>query len=63
MDNIFTVASSYEEMQGFKAMLESKWEVSDLRPAKFTLDITISHDCPSHTIRLSQIAYINCLIS
>jgi hypothetical protein len=63
VDDIFAAASSPEEMDAFKAMLESKWEISDLGPAKFALGIAISRDRPSHTICLSQTAYINRLIS
>jgi hypothetical protein len=63
VDDIFAMASSHEEMQCFKSLLESKWEVSDLSPAKFALGIAVSCNCPSRTIRLSQMAYINHLIT
>jgi hypothetical protein len=62
VDDIFAAASSTSEMESFKAQLQSKWEISDLGPAKFTLGIAISRNCPSHSISISQTAYINCLI-
>jgi hypothetical protein len=49
-------------MESFKALLKSKWEISDLRPAKFALGIAISRDLPSRTISLNQTAYINRLL-
>ena len=62
VDNIFAVASSCEEMEAFKALLQTKWEISDLSPTKFALGITITHHRPLHPISLSQMAYINCLL-
>src|SRR6267154_6629671 len=52
VDDIFAATSSCEEMKAFKALLQTKWEISDLGPAKFTLGIAIAHDCPSRTISL-----------
>jgi hypothetical protein len=63
VDDIFAAASSREEMEAFKALLQTKWEISDLGPAKFALGIAISRDRPSRTISLSQTAYINRLLS
>jgi len=63
VDDIFTTTSSREEMEAFKALLQTKWEISDLGPAKFALGIAITCDCPSHTISLLQTTYINHLIS
>ena len=63
MDDIFATASSHEEMEAFKALLQTKWEISDLGPTKFTLGIAVTHDRPSRTITLSQTAYVNHLIS
>src|SRR6266851_2078098 len=47
MDDIFATASSHEEMEAFKALLQTKWEISDLGPTKFTLGIAVTHDRPS----------------
>ena len=63
VDDIFAVASSCEEMEAFKALLQTKWEISDLGPAKFALGIAVTRDHPSCTISLSQTAYINRLLS
>ena len=63
VDDIFAAASSREEMEAFKALLQTKWEISDLGPAKFVLGIAISRNHPSCTIFLSQMAYINRLLS
>jgi hypothetical protein len=63
VDDIFAAASSHEEMEAFKSLLQTKWEISDLGPAKFALGIAIARDRPSRTITLSQTAYINRLIS
>jgi hypothetical protein len=49
-------------LETFKAQLQSKWEIADLGPAKFALGIAVSRDRPSHTISLSQSAYIDRLI-
>ena len=50
-------------MEAFKALLQTKWEISDLSPAKFALGIAITCNHPSCTISLSQTTYINHLIS
>jgi len=63
VDDIFAAASSREEMEAFKALLQSKWEISDLSPAKFALGIAMTCDCASHTISLSQTTYISCLLN
>jgi len=54
MDDIFTTASSPNEMEAFKALLKLKWEILDLSPIKFMLGITISHNLPSQTISIHQ---------
>ena len=63
VDDIFAAASSPAEMEAFKALLQTKWEIADLGPAKFALGIAIARDRPSRTVSLSQTAYINRLIS
>jgi hypothetical protein len=62
VDDIFAAASSKQELESFKALLQSKWEISDLGPAKFALGIAITRDRPSHSIFLSQTAYIDHLL-
>jgi hypothetical protein len=62
VDDIFAVASSPEELKSFKALLQKKWEISDLGPTHFVLGIAINRDRPSHSISLSQTAYIDRLL-
>ena len=62
VDDIFSIADPPEENTRFKEQLHSKWEISDLGPAKFTLGIAIDCDLDRHTIGLSQVAFIDWLI-
>jgi len=62
VDDIFSIANPPEENAHFKEELHSKWEITDLGPAKFTLGIAIKCDHEKHTISLSQTAFINRLI-
>jgi len=62
VDDIFSAASSPNETAAFKAFLELQWEVTNLRPAKFALGIAMARDIPSHTISLSQTAFIERLL-
>jgi hypothetical protein len=62
VDNIFSAASSPEENDRFGDLLKSRWEISELGPAKFALGIAISRDRPSRTISLCQAAFINRLV-
>jgi hypothetical protein len=62
VDDIFSAASSPDETASFKTFLESQWEVADLGPAKFALGIAITRDLSSHTISLSQTAFIKHLL-
>ena len=62
VDDIFSIANPPEENAHFKEQLCSKWEISDLGPAKFALGIAIDHDLDRHTIGLSQVAFIDRLI-
>ena len=55
MDNIFATALSSSKLESFKAQLQSKWEISDLGPAKFALGIVISHDHMSHSMLHSRL--------
>ena len=45
------------------ALLKSKWEISELGPAKFALGITFSHDHAAHTITLSQSMFIDKVVN
>src|SRR5258708_15421221 len=62
VDDIITASSSVAETNRFKVDLLSKWEISDLSPAKFTLRISISRDVSNHTISISQGTFIDRLI-
>ena len=53
VDDIFATASSLAEMEAFKAFLQTKWKIADLRPAKFALGIAITRDSLSHIVSLS----------
>src|SRR6266851_7512839 len=62
VDDIFSTASSLEENDWFCDLLKSRWDISELGPAKFALGIAISHNRPSRTVSLSQSAFIDCVI-
>jgi hypothetical protein len=62
VDDIFSAASSPAETANFKSFLESQWEIADLGPAKFALGIAMTRDTASHTISLSQTAFIERLL-
>jgi len=62
VDNIFSITDPPEENANFKALLHSKWEISDLGPAKFTLGIAIERNFDKRSIHLFQTAFIDCLI-
>jgi hypothetical protein len=62
VDDIFSAASSLEENDRFRDLLKSRWDISELGPAKFALGIAISRDRPSRTISLSQSAFIDRVI-
>jgi len=59
VDDIISAGSTPEENERFKADLRSKWEISDLGPAKFALGIAITRDTKTRTIALSQTALID----
>jgi hypothetical protein len=59
VDDIISAASSPEENKRFKEELRSKWEISDLGPAKFVLGIAMARDLEKRTITLSQTALID----
>jgi hypothetical protein len=63
IDDIFSAASSAAENDRFAALLKSKWEISKLGPAKFTLGITFSCDRSARTITLSQTAFIDKVVN
>ena len=62
IDNIISVSSLCEENNLFKSQLKNHWDISDLGMAKFTLGISISHDCSAYTISLAQMALINHIV-
>jgi hypothetical protein len=63
VDDIISAASSPEENKKFKEELRSKWEISDLGPAKFVLGIAVTRDLERRTITLSQTALIDKVIN
>ena len=63
VDNIFSAASSVAKNDRFAELLKSRWEISKLGPAKFALRIAFSCDCSSHTITLSQTAFIDKIVN
>jgi len=62
VDDIFSIAHPPEENTRFKEQLRSKWEITDLGPAKFALGIGIECNHKNHTVGLSQMAFIDRLI-
>ena len=62
VDDIFSIAHPPEENNRFKALLRSRWEISDLGPAKFALGIAIERNLNNHSIHLSQTAFIDRLV-
>jgi len=62
VDDIFSIAHPPEENTHFKEQLHSKWEITDLGPAKFGLGIGIEHNHENHMVGLSQMAFIDQLI-
>jgi hypothetical protein len=52
IDDIFFTASSAAKNNHFAALLKSRWEISELRPTKFTLRIAFSHNHSTCTISL-----------
>ena len=62
VDNIFSITDPPKENTCFKVELCSKWEISDLGPVKFALGIGIKRNCEDHSIHLSQMAFIDCLV-
>jgi hypothetical protein len=63
VNNIFSMASLAAKNDCFAALLKSRWEISELGPAKFTLGITFLRDCSTHTISLSQTAFIDKIVN
>ncbi len=59
VDDIIAASSSNAETDRFKSDLKSRWEISDLGPAKFALGIAITRDRASRTISISQSAFID----
>ena len=63
VDDIFSAASSAAKNDRFAELLKSKWEISELGPAKFMLGIAFSCGCSACTITLSQTAFINKVVT
>jgi hypothetical protein len=59
INNIIATSSSTAEMNHFKAELKFQWEISNLGPVKFALEISITCDPSTKTISISQSAFIN----
>ena len=63
MDDIICASSSVSETDRFRKELLSRWEISDLGPAKFALGIAITRDTSSKTVVLSQSAFIDRILA
>jgi hypothetical protein len=59
VDDIISIASDPKENDSFKSLLKSKWDITDLGPAKFALGIGISRNLDAGTISISQTALID----
>ena len=63
VDDIICASSSVSETDRFRKELLSRWEISDLGPAKFALGIAITRDTSSKTVALSQSAFIDRILA
>jgi hypothetical protein len=63
VNDIFSAASSVAENDHFAKLLKSRWEISELGPAKFALGIPFSCDRSARTITLSQTAFIDKIVN
>jgi hypothetical protein len=63
IDDIFSAASSPAKNDRFAVLLKSRWEISELGPAKFALGIAFSRNCSKRTITLSQTAFVDKVIN
>jgi hypothetical protein len=63
VDDIIAASSSTDETNRFRADLKSRWDISDLGPAKFALGISISRDIANKTISISQTAFIDRILA
>ena len=54
VDDIITTGSSIEEVDHFRNLLKSQWEITELGEPNFALGIAISRDRPNRTISISQ---------
>lgn len=63
MNDFLTVGSNKTIISHFKQQLRTKWEISDLGDARFCLGIALERDRVNRTIRLSQTALIDRIIT
>jgi len=63
VDDMPVTASSPSAMIAAKAMLQKDFEIVDLGPVKWLLGICIEHNHHNCTITLSQMAYIESIIT
>ena len=63
VDDMPVTASSPSVMSSAKAALKKYFYIVDLGPVKWLLGIFIECDQPNHTIALSQMAYINVIVT
>ena len=63
VDDMPVTASSPSAMIAAKATLQKYFKIIDLRPVKWLLGICIERDCCNHTIALSQMAYIESIVT
>ena len=62
VDDFLLASSSKEENERVKALMRTKWSLSDLGEAKFCLGIAITRDRSKRTISLSQTTLIDKII-
>jgi hypothetical protein len=63
VDDFLSVAFSRDENEHFKAQMQEVWTISDLGEVCFVVSIAIEWDCTTHSIILSQMALIDCIVS
>lgn len=63
VDDMLASASSEQEMDALKKDLQSLFEIKDLGDVHWLLGVAITRDQQSHTVTLSQAAYVDTIVS
>jgi Reverse transcriptase (RNA-dependent DNA polymerase) len=63
VDDMLACTSSEKEMERLKTDLESVFEIKDLGDIHWLLGVSITHDCKTRTVSLSQASYIDTVVA